>query len=101
VKKKIAAALVLLLAAGCAGEHPGAALAQQQGRQPGYIRPGDTMPYVRAQWGVPYQTERSTYTDMTSDWWTYCAVPGPLGWGCDAAGSIVHFVDGKVYAIHQ
>jgi hypothetical protein len=47
--------------------------------------------------GTPYQTSRSIYAGTTSDWWEYCTFGN---YGC-AAFSTVHFVDGKVYAIHQ
>jgi hypothetical protein len=93
------AALALLMAAGCSYGPSQAAIfaAQQQNRQPGTIKVGDTMPYVRAQWGDPYQVDRSTYADMSSEWWTYC---GYGKYGC-AEIAYVHFVDGKVHAIHQ
>jgi hypothetical protein len=102
------AALALLMAAGCSygpsqapifyGPSQAAIFAaQQQNRQPGTIAVGDTMPYVRAQWGDPYQVDRSTYADMSSEWWTYC---GYGKYGC-AEIAYVHFVDGKVHAIHQ
>jgi hypothetical protein len=45
------------------------------------------------QWGDPVDVRTSVVGDTTSEWWEY--VTGAY------SSSYVHFVDGRVYAIHQ
>ena len=63
----LALATVLLLLTGCAtGPSPEAvAAAQTAGRTPGTIQVGDTMAYVRTQWGNPIDIDTSTAQDDT------------------------------------
>jgi hypothetical protein len=67
--------------------------AAERGVEPGSIGVGDTPEYVRLQWGNPVDISVSTYAGMQSEWWKY--VTG------EYSSSYVHFVNGRVYAIHQ
>lgn len=70
--------------------------AEAKGRTPGKISVGDEPWYVQTQWGQPYEIHRSLYGDMDSVWWDYCIFYQYVQ--CYAS---VHFIDNKVYAIHQ
>jgi hypothetical protein len=65
---------------------------------------GDTEEYVRIQWGLANEIDRHSYSDRTSEWWSWCT-DGNWVWGtlvdCYEYGASVNFVDGKVYSIHE
>ena len=109
---KIAAiALCAAALAGCtamdnnlAGIDPAVQLAtaQAQGRQVGYIGPGDSQEYVRAQWGVPSNVAQSIMAGQTWTFWDYnCSGPRVSGGRWLGCADRVMFVDGVVASIDQ
>jgi hypothetical protein len=78
------------------GPSPAKVAATKPGRTPGTIQPGDSMAYVKAQWGNPCKVGSSSSAGLYVEIWDYCN-----GYSLTVPTDSVVFVHGVVDTIYQ